>query len=114
MSGRLYPHLQLVKVGEGPLPPGWSPFDDAAPADGEDLTEPCDVCGRAVRPGEARIVGGLLLCPGCGVEGRLAELGIATCRACGCSDLAGCEEGCWWVEADLCSACAQPGQGARL
>ncbi len=27
------------------------------------------------------------------------------CRACGCTDDAACEEGCYWVEADLCSAC---------
>lgn len=27
------------------------------------------------------------------------------CRACGCTDNDACEEGCSWVEADLCSAC---------
>lgn len=41
----------------------------------------------------------------------LAEHGVdlsdePTCRGCGCSDSLACEEGCWWVEADLCSACA--------
>ena len=36
----------------------------------------------------------------------------ASCRRCGCSDLDCSEcvertgEPCWWVEADLCSACA--------
>lgn len=28
------------------------------------------------------------------------------CRVCGCSHYDPCEEGCWWVEPDLCSACA--------
>lgn len=27
------------------------------------------------------------------------------CRACGCTDDRACPGGCWWVEADLCSAC---------
>lgn len=31
---------------------------------------------------------------------------VATCRVCGCTDDHACEGGCWWVEADLCSACA--------
>ncbi len=30
------------------------------------------------------------------------------CRVCGCTDLHGCPEGCWWVEEDLCSSCTQP------
>lgn len=29
------------------------------------------------------------------------------CRECGCSDEIGCEDGCWWVESDLCSLCAE-------
>jgi len=28
------------------------------------------------------------------------------CRVCGCTDHHGCFEGCYWVEADLCSQCA--------
>lgn len=28
------------------------------------------------------------------------------CRVCGCTDDKSCEEGCHWVEKDLCSACA--------
>jgi len=37
---------------------------------------------------------------------------VAACRVCGCTDLAGCPEGCWWVEdpqgaGDLCSSCAE-------
>jgi len=28
------------------------------------------------------------------------------CRVCGCTDEWGCDEGCEWVEWDLCSACA--------
>lgn len=29
------------------------------------------------------------------------------CRGCGCTDLEGCPEGCWWVEPDLCSSCVE-------
>lgn len=29
------------------------------------------------------------------------------CRVCGCTDLLGCQDGCSWVEEDLCSACAE-------
>ena len=28
-----------------------------------------------------------------------------TCRVCGCSEYDPCEEGCYWVDADLCSSC---------
>lgn len=28
------------------------------------------------------------------------------CRVCGCTDENGCPEGCYWIEADLCSQCA--------
>lgn len=31
---------------------------------------------------------------------------MSTCRVCGCTDAKACEGGCYWVEADLCSACA--------
>jgi hypothetical protein len=27
------------------------------------------------------------------------------CRECGCTDARACAGGCWWAEADLCSAC---------
>lgn len=27
------------------------------------------------------------------------------CRVCGCTDLYGCDEGCEWVEHNLCSRC---------
>lgn len=30
---------------------------------------------------------------------------MRTCRGCGCTDEWGCDNGCWWVEADLCSNC---------
>jgi hypothetical protein len=57
------------------------------------------------------------------IRGRFAEDGIhdnePTCRECGCSDSLACPDGCWWVEADLCSACAVeleslPPPGAQL
>ncbi|MCL4759734.1 MAG: hypothetical protein KJZ96_15475 [Rhodocyclaceae bacterium] len=28
------------------------------------------------------------------------------CRLCGCTWDHGCEDGCYWIEADLCSSCA--------
>ena len=34
-----------------------------------------------------------------------------SCRKCGCTDERACPNGCWWVEADLCSRCAVPGDG---
>lgn len=33
---------------------------------------------------------------------------VRSCRQCGCTDENGCENGCCWVEADLCSECADP------
>ena len=36
----------------------------------------------------------------------LRPLGIAQCRVCGCTDEMACDEGCYWVEPDLCSTCA--------
>ncbi len=35
---------------------------------------------------------------------------MATCRTCGCTDERACEGGCFWVEPDLCSACASTDQ----
>lgn len=32
-------------------------------------------------------------------------LGLGVCRQCGCTDITACDEGCFWVEEDLCSAC---------
>lgn len=29
------------------------------------------------------------------------------CRICGCTDERPCPDGCWWVEPDLCSTCAE-------
>lgn len=37
-------------------------------------------------------------------------LGEQACRECGCCNSWACEGGCWWVEPDLCSACAEGGQ----
>ena len=31
---------------------------------------------------------------------------VVRCRACGCTEDAACMSGCWWVEEDLCSSCA--------
>jgi hypothetical protein len=47
-----------------------------------------------------------------GERQTMAEMGLTlpderTCRECGCSDHLACFDGCWWVEVDLCSLCAQ-------
>lgn len=34
-----------------------------------------------------------------------------TCRVCGCDDFHACPGGCYWVEEDLCSACAAKENG---
>lgn len=31
--------------------------------------------------------------------------GQMACRTCGCTNDWACEDGCWWVQADLCSSC---------
>ena len=31
---------------------------------------------------------------------------LRTCRGCGCDFFTPCEAGCYWIESDLCSACA--------
>ncbi len=36
------------------------------------------------------------------------------CRICGCTDDNACEGGCYWVEEDLCSACAEAARTADL
>ncbi len=35
---------------------------------------------------------------------------LRACRVCGCTDDFGCAGGCWWTEADLCSACVPVSQ----
>jgi len=37
-------------------------------------------------------------------------LGIPVCRECGCTPWTPCEGGCYWVDADLCSACTAEGE----
>ncbi|SRR5579859_1347042 len=36
----------------------------------------------------------------------LAAIDVKACRGCGCTEDAGCAEGCHWVEPDLCSSCS--------
>ena len=43
----------------------------------------------------------------------LAAVGIRACRGCGCTDDSACEEGCEWVEEDLCSACVAQADAAE-
>jgi hypothetical protein len=40
------------------------------------------------------------------IEAIERELGMPRCRVCGCTDDRACPGGCYWVEPDLCSACA--------
>jgi len=50
----------------------------------------------------------------CGwIEEEFAEMNKAdpVCRVCGCTELCACPEGCWWVEPDLCSSCAEKAEG---
>ncbi|TQI68542.1 hypothetical protein LY85_3281 [Clostridium sp. KNHs216] len=35
------------------------------------------------------------------------------CRVCGCDWYHSCPGGCWWVEDDLCSSCAEEGVGSK-
>jgi hypothetical protein len=44
---------------------------------------------------------------------NLAPLGIRQCRVCGCTDFSGCEGGCHWVDATLCSVCLRARKPAR-
>ncbi|PKN06634.1 MAG: hypothetical protein CVU73_15830 [Deltaproteobacteria bacterium HGW-Deltaproteobacteria-8] len=39
-------------------------------------------------------------------KARPVALPEPTCRKCGCTETRACPGGCWWVEPDLCSACA--------
>jgi hypothetical protein len=47
----------------------------------------------------------------CCAAGRDA---VRACRVCGCTDEWGCAEGCWWVEADLCSSCVPTERGVPV
>lgn len=38
----------------------------------------------------------------------LGSIGIRSCHSCGCTDESGCEQGCYWVGPNLCSACCRP------
>ncbi len=40
------------------------------------------------------------------LERAAGEQVTQRCRKCGCTELAACGDGCWWVEPDLCSSCA--------
>lgn len=61
----------------------------------------CPSCGATWYSADDR---GIWVCPECGE--KIPPPGPGVCRVCGCTDLYGCPEGCWWVEPDLCSSCA--------
>jgi len=64
-------------------------------------------CEEIIREGARRGV-----TPAADCTKRLIDelMGVRRCRVCGCTDAEPCEEGCEWVEADLCSACAVKGK----
>lgn len=37
---------------------------------------------------------------------------VRRCRVCNCTDDVACMSGCWWVEEDLCSSCADDADAA--
>ena len=39
-------------------------------------------------------------------EEALSLFDVRICRECQCTDDVACMSGCWWVEEDLCSSCA--------
>jgi hypothetical protein len=45
--------------------------------------------------------------------------GVATCKGCGCTDLAACPGGCWWISVNyatgegICSSCVAKGRARR-
>jgi ParB/RepB/Spo0J family partition protein len=73
-----------------PLPEGRPAVEGAQPGPGGIRT---DDQGYVLTSREASY------CPACAAD-------LAVCRVCGCTQEAGCEVGCYWVEDDLCSACA--------
>jgi len=46
-------------------------------------------------------------------KSRPVALPEPTCRKCGCTETRACPGGCWWVEPDLCSACAPTAKAPR-
>ncbi|CAM5678476.1 hypothetical protein [Streptomyces mordarskii] len=91
------------------------------------VLEHCPACGRASRstrdrwlPGRTDHTGPVHTCSRCQQQWPALDIGknpgfhdtsyeIAFCRACGCTDTAACDGGCWWAPnplgIDLCSAC---------
>lgn len=71
----------------------------------------CDDCGyrRGDDPFEGREVASGATFPH--PDHWLLELHLQNaervCRVCGCTDERACPGGCWWIQWDLCSACAQ-------
>ena len=71
------------------------------------LVKECQTCEYFVR----EVSGG----PACDLKGIFTVAANTcagweprqACRVCGCSHHDPCPEGCWWVEPDLCSACAE-------
>ena len=63
------------------------------------------VSPHALKNGALRFPNGVVVsstgapyCAGCGPT-------VTLCRVCGCTDEAGCADGCEWVQNDLCSSC---------
>lgn len=41
------------------------------------------------------------------------EQGTWVCNECGCTEIQGCIEGCYWVEKNLCSVCFERRQNQK-
>lgn len=77
------------------------------PSCGERLAGPALVDEEGLEPEECRVCGfpediEKMAEYHCGDDDEVA------CRVCGCTDSHACDGGCYWVEDDLCSACADP------
>jgi len=94
-------HLAVDLHSHGALAAGFSATDNADDA-GE--VKFCVVLGNLEAHPDAETQT-MRLC----AHGHFIPFEDATaraCRVCGCTDTAPCTGGCWWVEPDLCSACA--------
>lgn len=79
------------------------------PTDRDELVERMVAAGEIVFDKRARCEDAI----GVVTTRKAYRLSRGKCRACGCTDARGCDEGCAWVEPDLCSACVAQRPGER-
>ena len=108
-------HLKVVSIYEN-APGKWRlTVDDVTPLSGAEPTGyGCHGCGSLEPAAEDGSLPkgwvkkefperSFFLCPECQED-------VQICRVCGCSNEDPCEDGCYWVEEDLCSVC----EGERI